>query len=195
MARGLKVGDKVTVRQTYPVPANDPAYDQGLVAIQPGDIGSLIQATGKRSFIVEFKGVRISLSSQRLEEIAVKGRVATRRRRGKIVASTTAPETPGRKRKSARAAKASKRAGKEAAVEKNAGAKDSEAEVLAAAERNILDFVNYDNSDFVRLVANTLLMNGNSPNTILLQELRFADLPASIQQQVQNLVRAKLAMG
>ena len=64
----------------------------------------------------------------------------------------------------------------------------------ADKQENLLDYLNLENEGFIRLVANALLIAGNSPDVVLLNELRFTDLPERVQQQVQTLIRAKLAL-
>jgi|GEM_PF-4688035 hypothetical protein len=69
MAKGLKVGDAVTVRKDMRLRRKDPAYQQGLKSIKSGEIGHVVSTADdrSRSVIVEFKGVPVKLASQRLE--------------------------------------------------------------------------------------------------------------------------------
>jgi hypothetical protein len=69
MAKGLKVGDAVTVRKDMRLRRIDPAYQQGLKSIKSGEIGHVVSAgnDGSRSVVVEFKGVPVKLASQRLD--------------------------------------------------------------------------------------------------------------------------------
>ena len=69
MAKGLRIGDAVTVRQERRLPRNDPAYRQGLKRLRPGEIGQVVGAAEGRSVVVEFDGKRVTLSSQRLDRV------------------------------------------------------------------------------------------------------------------------------
>jgi hypothetical protein len=170
MAKGLKLGDKVSMREDYKVPAKEPAFTQGLILIKKGTLGRIVEEAGERSFVVEFEGGRVTLSSQRLDEDRSKKRLSLKRnvtKRGPR--AKVAPVEP-------------------AATPEPVSTPEVHHEVT------FLDFVDVNNTDFLRLIANMLLMSGNSPNTVLLQELRFSDLPHEVQDQAQRLVRAKLAL-
>jgi hypothetical protein len=67
MAKGLKIGDAVTVREEMRLRRKDPAYVQGLKRLRPGDIGQVVDAAEGRSVVVEFAGKRVTLASQRLD--------------------------------------------------------------------------------------------------------------------------------
>jgi hypothetical protein len=69
MAKGLKVGDAVTVRKNMRLRRKDPAYQQGLKSIKSGEVGHVVSIGDdrSRSVVVEFKGVPVKLASQRLD--------------------------------------------------------------------------------------------------------------------------------
>src|SRR2546421_183306 len=69
MAKGLKVGDAVTVREEMRLPRKSDVYQQGLRRLRRGDVGQVIGMAEGRSVIVEFEGKQIILASQRLEKI------------------------------------------------------------------------------------------------------------------------------
>jgi hypothetical protein len=69
MAKGLKIGDAVTVREEMRLHRKDPAYTQGLKRLRPGDIGQIVDAAEGRSVVVEFDGKRVVLASQRLDRV------------------------------------------------------------------------------------------------------------------------------
>ena len=50
-------------------------------------------------------------------------------------------------------------------------------------QESLLDYLNQDDKGFIRLVANALLVAGNSPDVVLLSELLFIDLPERMQQR------------
>ncbi|MBX3063233.1 MAG: hypothetical protein KF726_09680 [Anaerolineae bacterium] len=67
MARNLKAGDHITVDQLVKFNAKSEQYSQGLTRIEPGQVGKVISAAPQgRSSIVEFNGVRVVLSNQKL---------------------------------------------------------------------------------------------------------------------------------
>ncbi len=72
MAKGLKLGDLVTVREEMRMPRKSEVYQQGLKRLKPGDVGQIVDTVaGQRSVVVEFTGgKRVKLASQRLERAA-----------------------------------------------------------------------------------------------------------------------------
>jgi hypothetical protein len=68
MAKGLKLGDAVTVREEMRMPRKSDAYKQGLKRLKPGEIGRIVELAEGRSVVVEFAGgKRVKLASQRLD--------------------------------------------------------------------------------------------------------------------------------
>src|SRR5690349_5601933 len=69
MAKGLKLGDTVTVREDMRMPRKSDAYAQGLKRLKPGELGRIVDIPVEgRSVVVEFGGgKRVKLASQRLE--------------------------------------------------------------------------------------------------------------------------------
>jgi hypothetical protein len=68
MAKGLKLGDTVTVREEMRMPRKSEVYQQGLRRIRPGDLGRIVSMAEGRSVVVEFAGGKqVKLASQRLE--------------------------------------------------------------------------------------------------------------------------------
>ncbi len=67
MAKGLKVGDAVTVREDLRLPRKTDAYKQGLRRLRHGDVGHIVSPADGRSVNIEFNGIQVTLASQRLE--------------------------------------------------------------------------------------------------------------------------------
>jgi hypothetical protein len=71
MAKGLKLGDTVTVREDMRMPRKSEAYAQGIKRLKPGELGRIVDIAEGRSVVVEFDGgKRVKLASQRLERAA-----------------------------------------------------------------------------------------------------------------------------
>jgi hypothetical protein len=70
MAKGLKVGDAVTVREEMRLKRSSEVYQQGLKRLKRGEIGHVIAAADGRSVVVEFSGKQVKLASQRLERVS-----------------------------------------------------------------------------------------------------------------------------
>ncbi len=160
MAKGLKVGDAVTVRKGLRLPRKDPAYKAGLRRLKPGDIGRIVANAEGRSVVVDFDGKRVTLASQRLDF-------------AKSPAETAAPE----KTRS-----------------KSAGAEIPAPATSARTEPNLIDYVNTNDPQFIRGVANKLLRVGDDPEAVIVQ-LRLSDLPSGVQHAVRNLIDKKLDLG
>lgn len=211
MAKGLKIGDIVTVRKEQPIPKDEAAYQAGLTTVMPGRRGRIVKATSGRGFVVEFDSHQVVLSSQALDILpeppakAVKAKVV---KQGKKAAAKAVAVTPHEATSVAVSdANSIVSAG---VVSTSNVAQDVEVEEPAQQtihsvepqmiiektdkQESLLDYLNQENEGFIRLVANALLMAGNSPDVVLLSELRFIDLPKRVQQRVQKLIRAKLAL-
>ena len=67
MAKGLKIGDIVTVRKKQPVPKDEAAYQAGLTMVMPGQRGRIVKAANGRGFIIEFDSHELVLSAQALD--------------------------------------------------------------------------------------------------------------------------------
>jgi len=77
MAKGLKPGDTVTVREEIRMPRKSEVYQQGLKRLRPGDVGRIVGAAEGRSVVVEFAGGKqVKLASQRLERATRSARSA-----------------------------------------------------------------------------------------------------------------------
>ena len=77
--------------------------------------------------------------------------------------------------------------------------KETEAAVTApsAPVEGDVAFVNYNDAQFVTKVANTLLMHGgaqNDPEAVVVQ-IKLSELPQPVQNQIRDLMNAKLALG
>src|SRR5437764_14700676 len=70
MAKGLKVGDAVTVREEMRLPRKSEVYQQGLKRLKRGEIGHVVATADGRSVMVEFGGKQVKLASQRLERVS-----------------------------------------------------------------------------------------------------------------------------
>jgi hypothetical protein len=67
----------------------------------------------------------------------------------------------------------------------------------AQQEMGDIAFVNYNDAQFVRKVANTLLMHGaaqTDPEAVVVQ-IKLSELPQPVQAQIRELMQAKLALG
>jgi translation elongation factor P/translation initiation factor 5A len=302
MAKGLKIGDVVTVRKEHLVPKDEAAYQAGLTKVEPGQHGRIVKVATARGFVVEFDSREVVLSSQSLDiwqappaevvtaKVVKSGKkAATKKVTAKVVkparktaakvvpvvlqevtstavadapsnittdvvvtpntAQDIVPEEPPAETVTTEVVKPAKKAaaktitakavkpGKDAAAKvvtvvppepvsvkltdatSNINTDVSTASIAAPdvlaeepdqqnaapvepttivdkvdKQENLLDYLNLENEGFVRLVANALLLAGNSPDVVLLSELRFVDLPEPVQQRVQTLIRAKLAL-
>jgi hypothetical protein len=68
MAKGLKLGDTVAVREAMRMPQKSEAYAQGVKHLKRGEVGRIVEVAEGRSVFVEFEGgKRVKLASQRLE--------------------------------------------------------------------------------------------------------------------------------
>src|SRR5437868_2440055 len=77
MAKGLKVGDAVTVREEMRIPRKWEVYQQGLKRLKRGEVGHVVATADGRSVMVEFGGKQVKLASQRLERVAAPEAAAT----------------------------------------------------------------------------------------------------------------------
>jgi len=175
MAKGLTIGSLVTVLEEFDVSPKEPAFGQGLKKIKPGRVGRIVESAGGRSFVVDFGGKRVPISSQRL------------------TAATAEMIAPKRQRPTVQHPVMSESETQSTTLE-GIEERETTTEPESIPEGTLLDFLNYDDPGFTRIVANMLLMNGNLPDTVLLKELRFVDLPEAVQKEIQRLVRAKLAL-
>ena len=226
MAKGLKIGDIVTVRKTQPVSKDGTAYQAGLTQVEPGQRGSIVKAATGRGFVVEFDSHEVVLSSQALDiwqESPAETVPAKVVKAGKKAAKTVPAKTlkPAKKAAAKVVPAVPKKATSVAVPDTNSSthtgtdiASNADQGVIAEKpaqqtgasiaptttgdqvdkQESLLDYLNLENEGFVRVVANALLTAGNSPDAVLLSELRLTDLPERVQQQVQTLIQAKLAL-
>ena len=211
MAKGLKIGDIVTVRKEQPVPKDEAAYQAGLTSVMPGRRGRIVKATSGRGFVVEFDSHEVVLSSQALDILpeppakVVKAKVVKQGKKAAAKAVAVAPqEVPSVAVSDANSifsagVVSTSNVAQDVVVEEPAQQTIRSVEPQMIIEKtdkqeSLLDYLNQENEGFIRLVANALLMAGNSPDVVLLSELRFIDLPERVQQRVQALIRAKLAL-
>ncbi|MEP7286993.1 MAG: hypothetical protein ABI947_14645 [Chloroflexota bacterium] len=168
MAKGLKVGDSVSVIKTVRFKPSSETFNNGLTSVKPGEIGTVLRTAAGRSVVVEFQGKEAILSSQRLESRTVpkKGRRGRPRTIRPEESNETTPTTDSGKR----------------------------TESKVAAETALF---NYRDARFVTTIANKLLMSGDtkfeSPSVVV--EIRLAELPDEVQRQIKSLMEAKLALG
>lgn len=170
MAKGLKVGDAVTVRKEMRLRRKDPAYQQGLKRLRPGEIGHIVDMADGRSVIAEFKGTQVTLASQRLDRAEPPVVEVAATEAAPVSANGDASAKPTGAKRGPR------------------GRRPANANSAA---------INYENPDFIAEVANRLLLSGglaSDPETIVVQ-VKLSDLPQKVQSQVQNLMRAKLDLG
>jgi hypothetical protein len=210
MAKGLKIGDVVTVRKEQPVPKDEAAYQAGLTTVMPRQRGRIVKATDGRGFIVDFDSREVVLSAQALDilpeppakVVPVKGAKRGRKPATKVV-PVAPPETisvaVSDSNSNVNVGVSTSNAEQDAVAEKPTPQTIHSIESLTIIDKvdkdeSLLDYLNQENEGFIRLVANALLVAGNSPDVVLLSELRFMDLPERVQQRVQTLIRAKLAL-
>ncbi len=67
MATGLKPGNQVTVKENLDFTSQSDAYKNGLKSVTAGEVGQVVGPAKGRSVIVEFNGVQVTVSSQRLQ--------------------------------------------------------------------------------------------------------------------------------
>ena len=211
MAKGLKIGDIVTVRKEQPVPKGEAAYQAGLTTVMPGQRGRIVNAASGRGFIVEFDSHTVVLSAQALDILPDPPAKVVPTKVAKNSRKATAKAVPVKPKEALSVAISDANRDIDAAMVSTSNAPQdvvAEAPVqktLVAVEsstiiekidkqESLLDYLNQENEGFIRLVANALLIAGNSPDVVLLSELRFIDLPERVQQRVQTLISAKLAL-
>jgi hypothetical protein len=162
MAKGLKVGDAVVVREELRLPRKTDAYQQGLRRLKPSDIGRIVNTADGRSVIVDFGGVQVTLASQRLNR-------AEEPKPAPVEAPAT--EAPRRGRRKGQTA-----ASTQAAKSDRTGLIDYTSPRFLTVAANALLRSGGENSD---------------PETVVVQ-VKLADLPADVQKKVQSLIQAKL---
>ena len=206
MAKGLKIGDIVTVRKAQPVPKAEAAYQAGLTRVMPGQRGRIVKATDGRGFIVEFDSHQVVLSAWALDilpepppKVVKPGRKAGSKAVKVAPSETTSVAVPDMSNKINPDVVSTSKAVQDLLAEDPAQQTGHSLEPSATIDKidkqeSLLDYLNQEDEGFIRLVANALLIAGNSPDVVLLSELRFIDLPERVQQRVQKLIRAKLAL-
>jgi len=70
MAKGLKIGDKVTVNKNVPIEKDNPAFASGLEVVEMGRLGKVVKEGTGRSMLVDFDGVQVQISNQRLDLVS-----------------------------------------------------------------------------------------------------------------------------
>jgi hypothetical protein len=164
VAKGLKPGDPVTVIELFRFKNNSAESKNGLKSVQPGEVGHVVETAQGRSVVVEFKGVRGTIPSRRLELAHEPAKTTSRRGRRKQI-----------ERAEAETIVASRKTTKAPAPQTEVGSYDRR---------------------WMTALANKLLMTGNTkPDKEAAIEIRLADLPDDLQQQIQALVQAKLTLG
>jgi hypothetical protein len=173
MAKGLKVGDAVTVRKEIRLAQKSEAYQAGLKRLKPGLIGKVVDVAQGRSVVVDFEGRHVTLASQRLDKSTVSDKKVTEASAG----------SSGRGKRGQRGPRASK---VKVAPSTNTTA-------FIPDEHTLID---YANPQFITSVANKLLTTSGlepDPETVVMQ-IKLSDLPDGIRQQVRSLMHAKLAL-
>jgi hypothetical protein len=173
MAKGLKVGDMVTVRKAMSLAQKSEAYQAGLKRLKPGIVGKVVDTAQGRSVVVDFEGRHVTLASQRLEKATESSQ--------KTTDAGTAKSGGGKK------GQRGPRTGK-ARV-----AASATATTVIPDERSLID---YANPQFITSVANKLLTTSGlepDPETVVMQ-IKLSDLPVGIREQVRSLMHAKLAL-
>jgi hypothetical protein len=173
MAKGLKIGDMVTVRKAMHLTQKSEAYQAGLKRLKPGIVGKVVDVAQGRSVVVEFEGRHVTLASQRLEKATASAQKATEANEESSKSGKKGPRGP--------------RTGK-ARV-----AAPTTATTAIPDERSLID---YSNPQFITSVANKLLTTSGlepDPDTVVMQ-IKLSDLPTGIREQVRSLMHAKLAL-
>jgi hypothetical protein len=161
VAKGLKPGDPVSVIEPFRFKRNSAESKSGLKSVMPGEVGHVVEPGQGRSVVVEFKGVRGTIPSRRLQ---------------------LAPETASRRARSKR-------------IEQAKPQTTTSSSEAAKAPAHKAEVGSYDRR-WMTALANKLLMTGNTkPDKEAAIEIRLADLPEDLQQQIQALVQAKLVLG
>jgi hypothetical protein len=170
MAKGLKVGDTVTVRKEMRLAQKSEAYQAGLKRLKPGIVGKVVDVAQGRSVIVDFDGKHVTLASQRLDK--------------STVSAKTSSEAAGAPRRG-RGGPRGPRATRTMATPTTMGPIPN--------EHSLID---YTSPQFITSVANKLLTTSGlepDPETVVMQ-IKLSDLPAGIREQVRSLMHAKLAL-
>src|SRR5271165_3572068 len=94
MAKALKPGDQVTVRELLSFATTSEAYKKGLKSVKTGQIGHVIGPGVKRSVIVDFNGVQATITTLRLEKVEEAPQAAPRLGRPKKSAQPIRATTP-----------------------------------------------------------------------------------------------------
>jgi hypothetical protein len=165
MAKGLKVGDAVTVRKEMRLAQKSEAFKAGLKRLKPGLIGKVVDVAQGRSVVVDFEGKRVTLASQRLDKSAASEKSGGKggKRGPRATAATTA--TPG----------------------------TTSSTVPIPDERSLIDYNNPQFITTVANKLLTTSGLEPDPETVVMQ-IKLSDLPVGIREQVRSLMHAKLAL-
>lgn len=169
MAKGLKIGDAVTVRKDIRLKRKDDAYKQGLKRLRNGQIGQIISQADGRSVVVEFEGKHVTLASQRLDRVEPPAAPAEApvRRRGRRPGSAALAAMPG----------------------------DGAAPATASTSSKEPTLIDYSNPQFIKTAANKLLTapTPDGDDAVIIQ-VRMSDLPKAVQSRIKALIQAKLEL-
>ncbi len=165
MAKGLKPGDAVTVRKPMSVSRKSEAYQQGLKRLRPGQIGKIVEMVEKARSVI------VDFDGKQVK-------LASQR--------LERPSTPASVEREG--APEGARRGRRKQVAGAAGAQQ------IAEDASLID---YKNPNLVKTVANKLLTSGGlqAGSEAVVVQIKLSDLPEELQQQVKNLLNAKLALG
>ena len=154
---------RVTVTKTFRFKPNSDEYQRGLKSVQAGRMGQVVSTAPGRSTIVDFDGQQVVIPSRRLER--VQERPITESKQGRRKATVQAVRE-----------------------EPSAPREDKGAKKQSDTPTND-DW----NSELITLIANKLLVSGAAGvGTTTAVEIQLADLPSSMQEQIQALIQAKL---
>jgi len=163
MAKGLKVGDAVTVREEMRLPRKTEAYQQGLKRLKPGDIGKIVSAVeGSRSVVVDFGGKNVPLASQRLNRAEEQKSAPAQAAEGE--------EKPRRGRRKVQ----------------DSGAAQPQSDRTGLIDYTSPKFLQVAANALLRSSA-----DGAEAETVVVQ-VKLSDLPNDVQQKIQALMQAKL---
>src|SRR5258707_5479773 len=166
MAKGLMVGDKVRVNKEVTLEKDSPAFASGLQLVETGRLGKIVKPGTGRSMIVDFDGIEVQISNQRLELVG-KGKLHKPGKRGR-------PKGSGNKNKIT-----TPRATRSVSPNASTDMVNYDSPQFAA-----------------RIANKLLVSGGADPNPdTVVVEIHLSELPGGIQAEIKRLMQQKLSLG
>src|SRR5450631_25947 len=94
MAQNLEIGQYVTVKKHLDFDKKSDTYMQGLTSLEPGVVGKVVAPAEGRAVVVEFDGIRASITKQRLDTVEPPKRRGRPKGAPKQVEIATPPPLP-----------------------------------------------------------------------------------------------------